>query len=170
MSNANYNGKTGQQEKGNETSNALLSGSNITKKFDGLVAVDDVSFSLMEGHIYGLIGPNGAGKSTLFNVVTGYHSPTNGTIMFKGTKITKEPPEAVNEIGIGRTFQLVRLFQGMSVYENVKVGAYFGQNEEVEKETRQSLEQVGLWDQRNKDADSLPLAAQKKVEISRSLA
>jgi branched-chain amino acid transport system ATP-binding protein len=150
--------------------NTLLRGENLTKKFDGLVAVDGISFELEPGRIYGLIGPNGAGKSTLFNLITGYNEPTEGTARFQEKDITSFDPEDVNKIGIGRTFQLVRPFRGMTVYENTKAGAYFGQDGDISSITEQSLRQVGLWESREKNATTIPLASQKKLEIARSLA
>lgn len=153
------------------TTRALLQGEGLTKKFDGLVAVDDVSFKLESGYIYGLIGPNGAGKSTLFNLITGYNDPTEGVAKFQEKDITAFDPEDVNEVGIGRTFQLVRPFRGMTVYENTKTGAYFGRSDDdIDSITEKVLHQVGLWESREKNATTIPLASQKKLEIARSLA
>jgi branched-chain amino acid transport system ATP-binding protein len=152
------------------TTSTLLQGENLTKEFDGLVAVDDISFELESGYIYGLIGPNGAGKSTLFNLITGYNDPTEGAARFQEKDITSFDPEDINEIGIGRTFQLVRPFRGMTVYENTKTGAYFGRDDDVDSITEKVLHQVGLWESREKNATTIPLASQKKLEIARSLA
>lgn len=161
-----------QATKDNKTSTdcIVLQGDGLLKEFDGLVAVDNISFELEEGRIYGLIGPNGAGKSTLFNLITGYNDPTEGTVQFRNTDITSFDPEEVNGIGIGRTFQLVRPFRGMTVYENTKAGAYFGRSDDIDSITEQALRQVGLWDSCRKNATTLPLANQKKLEIARSLA
>ena len=94
----------------------------LTKAFVGLVANDDISFTIEAGEIVGLIGPNGAGKTTLFNCLAGFHRPTRGRIRFDGRDITGKPPEAVARLGIARTFQIVRIFRGMTTLENVLVG------------------------------------------------
>src|SRR6187551_230816 len=96
----------------------------LRKEFGGLVAVDDVDFAIPQGSIVSLIGPNGAGKTTFFNMLTGVYKPTAGQIVFDGTDVTGKPPHAITQLGIGRTFQNIRLFQHMTALENVLVGMH----------------------------------------------
>ena len=105
---------------------ALLEVRGISKRFGGLLAVGDVSFTLQEGEILGLIGPNGAGKTTLFNLVNGVYKSDTGSIIFSGKNITRSSPDQVVHLGLARTHQIVRPLNGMSVLENVTVGACFG--------------------------------------------
>ena len=102
----------------------LLVASGIRKEFGGLVAVNDVDFAIPQGSIVSLIGPNGAGKTTFFNMLTGVYKPTAGQIVFDGTDVTGKPPHAITQLGIGRTFQNIRLFQQMTALENVLVGMH----------------------------------------------
>ncbi len=102
----------------------LLSTRNIVRRFGGLVAIDDVSFDLMRGQTTGLIGPNGAGKSTMFDMITGVRPPSSGEIHFLGRRVTHQPAHARSPMGMARTFQIVRLFKGMSVLENVLLGLH----------------------------------------------
>jgi branched-chain amino acid transport system ATP-binding protein len=103
---------------------SLLKLKNLTKSFGGLVAVNDVSFDIEEGGIVGLIGPNGAGKTTVFNLITGNHRPDSGEVIFNTTRITGMPTHRIVSLGIGRTFQTIRLFQNMTVLENVLAGRH----------------------------------------------
>jgi ABC-type branched-subunit amino acid transport system ATPase component len=152
-------------------SDVILDGRNVTKEFDGLVAVDDVDFQLERGHIYSLIGPNGAGKTTLFNLITGYLDPTEGEIKFEGTDITMTDPADVNDLGIARTFQLVQPFEGMSVYDNVRVGALFGADDvDPDEATRDALELTNLWAQRDEQSRNLPIEGTKLLEIAKAVA
>src|SRR2546423_3777747 len=96
----------------------------LRKEFGGLVAVDSVDFTIEEHAVVSLIGPNGAGKTTFFNMITGVYKPTAGSVVFDGHDVTAKPPHAITERGIGRTFQNIRLFQQMSVLENVLVGMH----------------------------------------------
>ncbi|MFB6133061.1 MAG: ABC transporter ATP-binding protein [Halanaeroarchaeum sp.] len=150
----------------------LLEGRNVTKNFDGLVAVDHVNFEIERGKIYSLIGPNGAGKTTLFNLVTGYFELTEGSIGFQNEDITGLDPSEVNRRGIARTFQLVQPFEGMTVYDNVKVGALFGGNEsrDVETATEEALKLTHLWDRRDEKSQGLPIAGTKLLEIAKAIA
>ncbi|MFB6152695.1 MAG: ABC transporter ATP-binding protein [Halodesulfurarchaeum sp.] len=149
----------------------MLAGTDVTKEFDGLVAVDHVDFEIEEGRIYSLIGPNGAGKTTLFNLVTGYHEVTEGQITFEGTDITDLDPMEVNRLGIARTFQLVQPFEGMTVYDNVKVGALFGSGtDDPDAATRRALELTDLWDRREETSQGLPIAGTKLLEIAKAVA
>jgi branched-chain amino acid transport system ATP-binding protein len=102
----------------------LLVASDVRKEFGGLVAVNDVDFVIPQGSIVSLIGPNGAGKTTFFNMLTGVYKPTAGRIVFDGTDLTGKPPHAITQLGIGRTFQNIRLFQQMTALENVLVGMH----------------------------------------------
>jgi branched-chain amino acid transport system ATP-binding protein len=102
----------------------ILVAEQVRKEFGGLVAVNDVDFTIPEGSIISLIGPNGAGKTTFFNMLTGVYKPTGGRIVFAGEDVTGKPPHAITERGIGRTFQNIRLFQNMTARENVMVGMH----------------------------------------------
>ena len=102
----------------------ILVADGLRKEFGGLVAVNDVSFTVPRGKVISLIGPNGAGKTTFFNMLTGVYKPTGGTITLLGEDVTGKPPHAITERGIGRTFQNIRLFQNMSALENVLVGMH----------------------------------------------
>lgn len=154
----------------------LLKVSNLTKSFDGLVAVDDVSFEIKEDELVGLIGPNGAGKTTLFNTMTGVLDAEPGSsIQFKGVDILELEPEEITHHGLVRTFQIVRVFDEMSVYENVLTGATFGssskvETEEAERRAEDALAFVGLTDVREIDAGTLTLAQKKQLELARALA
>ena len=106
--------------------NALLEVRHATRRFAGLVAVNDVSFTLAPGEILGLIGPNGAGKTTLISLISGTLPPSQGDVLFQGEPITKMPAYRRARLGIGRTFQIMRPFPGLSVLDNVAVGALFG--------------------------------------------
>src|SRR3989440_11916296 len=96
----------------------------LRKEFGGLVAVNNIDFTIPEGAIVSLIGPNGAGKTTFFNMLTGVYKPTTGRIIFDGTDVTGKPPHAITQLGVGRTFQNIRLFQHMTSLENVLVGMH----------------------------------------------
>jgi len=103
---------------------ALLVAEKVRKEFGGLVASDDVDFVVPQGAIVALIGPNGAGKTTFFNQITGVYVPTSGSIVFDGTEVAGKPPHAIVELGVGRTFQNIRLFAQMTALENVLVGMH----------------------------------------------
>jgi branched-chain amino acid transport system ATP-binding protein len=153
---------------------ALLEVSGVTKRFGGLVAVSDVSFTLAEGEILGLIGPNGAGKTTLFNMVNGVYKLNKGKISFAGQDITNLPPNEVVHLGIARTHQIVKPLYGMTVVENVTVGACFGRDylklKPARKVARDVLERVGLADRANTSVRSLTIAGKKRLEVARALA
>jgi branched-chain amino acid transport system ATP-binding protein len=146
----------------------------LTKFFGGLQALDNVSFKINEGEIVGLIGPNGAGKTTLFNLITGFYSPTSGTIKFKDKDITGLSPQRICKMGIGRTFQTPRLFYSMTVFQNVKVGALFGGRGKLkagaDEWCLQILKMLGLYDKRDRNADKLTLAERRRLELARALA
>jgi len=153
---------------------ALLDVSRVTKRFGGLVAVSDVSFTLVEGEILGLIGPNGAGKTTLFNMVNGVYKLDKGTISFAGQDITNRPPNEVVHLGVARTHQIVKPLYGMTVLENVTVGACFGRDylklKPARKVAIEVLERVGLADRADTPARSLTIAGKKRLEVARALA
>jgi branched-chain amino acid transport system ATP-binding protein len=153
-------------------SDALLQVESVTKTFGGLHAVQQVSFNMAQGRIVGLIGPNGAGKTTLFNVISGYYAPNVGRIMFKGRDISGMPPYKLAAIGIGRTFQVVKPFPGLTVLENVMIAALcrYPQKKQAEKHAWQILEQTGLADRSSLQASSLTLAGRKRLEVGKALA
>jgi branched-chain amino acid transport system ATP-binding protein len=144
----------------------------VSKAFGGLMAVSGVSFSVGRGEIVGLIGPNGAGKTTLFNVVSGYYTPTRGKVVFDGKDVTGRPPYALAARGIGRTFQVVKPFPGLSVLENVLVAALLKHPRRADAEAHawKVLEVTGLGDRAQEAASSLTLAGRKRLEISKALA
>ena len=155
------------------------------KTFGGLVAVNKLSFAIQRGEILGLIGPNGAGKSTMFNLISGALEPTSGDIVFDGESIAGWLPYEIARRGIGRTFQHVKLVPGMSVLDNVALGAYvrgsagvfaaaFGLDRAEETRTKaeaaRAIARVGLVPHVHDPAGSLPLGKQRIVEIARALA
>ncbi|MBO8142794.1 MAG: ABC transporter ATP-binding protein [Firmicutes bacterium] len=150
----------------------LLEAKRIVKRFGGLVANDGVDLSVDEGEIIGLIGPNGAGKTTLFNCITGFLRPEAGTIVFDGTDITGWPPHRVTRRGIARTFQLVRNMDGLTIEENVMIGALARTNhpDEARRVARSVLELVGLDRAAHRYPGEMPLAVQKQMELARALA
>jgi branched-chain amino acid transport system ATP-binding protein len=165
----------------------VLVASSLRKEFGGLVAVNDVSFSVPRGKVISLIGPNGAGKTTFFNMLTGVYKPTGGSITFLGEDVTGKPPHAITQRGIGRTFQNIRLFQNMSALENVLVGMHgrlranlfnsilrtpFVKREEKEARERalELLEYTGLRRKALETAKNLPYGDQRRLEVARALA
>jgi len=150
----------------------LLQVNAVTKCFGGLTAVNDVSFQVRTGEIIGLIGPNGAGKTTLFNVISGYYAPTSGSVVFKGRDISGKPPYDLAGIGIGRTFQVVKPFAGLTVLENVVIASFlrYPKKADAVKHAWQILESMGLADRAHVSAAALTLAGRKRLEISKALA
>ena len=153
---------------------ALLSIRNVTRRFGGIVAVDDVSLDVEQGSIVGLIGPNGAGKTTLFNVVTRLYRPDSGSLDLDGESLLRTPPHRVVRRGIARTFQNVELFRTMTVLENVLVGAHTRtrpfRRSDVERRVREVLDYVGIADVAERPVAALPFGTQKRVELARALA
>ncbi len=151
---------------------ALLEVANVSKNFSGLRAVSDVTFAVPRGVIFAVIGPNGAGKTTLFNMIAGVFRPNAGTIVFDGERIDGEPPEQVCRRGIGRTFQLVRPFSGLSVEDNVMVGALHRRHDvtAARAHARDVLARLDLFDKREQPAGSLTLPDRKRLEVARALA
>ncbi|MFB3916635.1 MAG: ABC transporter ATP-binding protein [Terriglobales bacterium] len=152
----------------------ILEVQSVSKRFGGLLAVADVTFSINEGEILGLIGPNGAGKTTLFNVVNGVYKPSQGKIRFNGTDITGLSPDKIVHMGVARTHQIVKPLNAMSVLDNVTVGACFGREylglTAAREVAREVLERVGMADRSQTLARSLTISAKKRLEIARALA
>jgi branched-chain amino acid transport system ATP-binding protein len=150
----------------------VLTVSNISKSFRGLRAVQDVSFAVPAGEIVGLIGPNGAGKTTIFNMIAGVFTPDAGKIRFIDREIERLRPDQICAAGIGRTFQIVKPFAGLSVLDNVLVGALL--REKAPRSARalslQILEKLGLGTKRDQPAASLTLPDRKRLEVARALA
>ncbi len=151
---------------------ALLEVQNITKKFGGLVAVRDLNLTVEKGEIVALIGPNGAGKTTAFNVIAGYYKPDAGTVMYDGRDITRLLPHQICDLGLVRTFQVVRPFRGINVLDNVMVGAYArtANSKVAETKAHEVLEFLGMSHQDQQMASGLPIAGRKRLEIARALA
>jgi len=151
---------------------ALLEVQNIVKRFGGLVAVSDFSLSLDEGKIVALIGPNGAGKTTAFNVIAGYYKADEGKVLFHGRNITNKRPDQICALGLVRTFQVVRPFRGISVLENVMVGAYARTNDTnaARAKAHEVLDILGMSHISDQMASGLPIAGRKRLEIARALA
>jgi branched-chain amino acid transport system ATP-binding protein len=164
----------------------LVVAEHVRKEFGGLVATDDIDFTIPRGAVVSLIGPNGAGKTTFFNMLTGVYKPTSGTIIFDGEDVTGLPPHAITERGIGRTFQNIRLFQNMTALENVLVGMHSRlkggilgsifrtpkirrEEKEARERARELLRYCGL---RNKDDEisrNLSYGDQRRLEVARAL-
>jgi len=153
---------------------ALLEVQNVTKSFGGLNAVDNVSFSVERGELIGLIGANGAGKTTLFSVIAGNLKPTSGDIRLDGQSIANLPPFRVSQLGIARTFQIVRPFLAMTVEENVEIAALFGRAQQGGVQARLKAEEiikaVGLASLKARRASELTLGAHKRLEVARAIA
>jgi branched-chain amino acid transport system ATP-binding protein len=155
---------------------AILEVRNATRRFAGLVAVGDVSFSLAPGEILGLIGPNGAGKTTLISLISGTLAPSDGEILFQGERVTDVPAFRRARLGIGRTFQIMRPFPGLSVLDNVAVGALFGRGGgqpalgKAREQARECLEFVGLGKFVDQRADELGGPGRKRLELAKALA
>ncbi len=165
---------------------SLLEVRGLTKRFGGLLAVDDYRLDLPRGEIYGLIGPNGAGKTTVFNLITGYIKPDGGSVRFEGTDITGLPPNRVSELGIARTFQNLRIFRRLTVRENLLIGRhksfsyslldtvlmsrrYVEEEDEGGSEVNEVMRELGIHDYAERLAGELPYGIQRLVEIGRSL-
>jgi branched-chain amino acid transport system ATP-binding protein len=153
---------------------ALLSIRDVTRRFGGIVAIDEVSLDVQRGQIVGLIGPNGAGKTTLFNVITRLYKPDSGQLELDGKSLLRTPPHRVVRRGIARTFQNVELFKTMSVLDNVLVGAHtstrpFG-GTSGDARALEILDYVGIADVARRPAAGLPFGTLKRVELARALA
>lgn len=153
---------------------ALLHVSDITKRFGGLTAVDEVSFSIAKGEVVGLLGPNGSGKTTVLNIVSGLLPATRGTVRLRNDILTGLSPNRITLKGVARTFQLVRILPSLTVAENVIAALAFGRSRlwgaEARKEALAQLEQVGLADRADETAERLTYIDQKRMELARALA
>jgi branched-chain amino acid transport system ATP-binding protein len=165
----------------------LLVAEKVRKEFGGLVATDDIDFTIPRGSIVALIGPNGAGKTTFFNQITGVYVPTSGSIVFEGTEVVGKPPHAIVELGVGRTFQNIRLFAQMTAIENVLVGMHCRlkggilgavirtprvrrEEKEARDRARELLTYCGLPKRHEEYAGTLPYGDQRRLEVARALA
>ena len=170
-----------------ETTPPILSIRSVTKRFGGLVAVNDASFDVQKGEVFALIGPNGAGKTTLFNCITGLFPPTEGEVVFEGRDIAGSRPHRAAQLGIARTFQNIRLFEYMSVLDNVRVGEHvrmraklwdalfktpLARREEAEttEKAMELLKFVGVDRHAHGYARNLAYGQQRRLEIARALA
>jgi branched-chain amino acid transport system ATP-binding protein len=154
----------------------ILKGEKLTKEFGGLRANSEVDFELHKGEILGLIGPNGAGKTTLVNMISGNISITSGDIFYKGKSIKGLKPYQIGRMGMARTYQIVKPFPGMTVLENISVGAMFGakgskrNTKEALEIAEEVIEFVGLTKYKEDKADVLNVASRKRLEIAKALA
>jgi branched-chain amino acid transport system ATP-binding protein len=151
---------------------SIFETSHLTKAFGGLIAVNDLSFQVKEGHIFGLIGPNGSGKTTVFNLINGYYPITSGTIFFKGKELNGLPTWKICKLGIGRTFQIVKPLRRMTVLENVMASAFnkTARQEAAREKAMQVLEFCELTKRRDYPAKGLTIGDRKRLEIARALA
>ena len=166
---------------------AMLDVKNLSISFGGLKAVDDFSITIEKGQLYGLIGPNGAGKTTIFNLLTGVYKPDGGRILLDGKDITGHKAIQINQAGIARTFQNIRLFKELSVLDNVKVGlhnhhkystlsgilrlpSYYRVEKEMDERAMELLKVFDLDKEFDYKASNLPYGKQRKLEIARALA
>ncbi|WP_028305756.1 ABC transporter ATP-binding protein [Deinococcus ficus] len=167
------------------TGPVVLEARNMTRRFGGLVAVNNVSFDVHEGEIFGLIGPNGAGKTTLFNLMTGLTPPSGGTLSYRGQTVTGLAPHRIAGLGLSRTFQNIRLFRGLSALENVKIaqhvrthaglvqgvlGRAHAEERHVERRAWELLDLVGLDGRAGELAANFSYGDQRRLEIARALA
>jgi branched-chain amino acid transport system ATP-binding protein len=168
------------------TSDILLSARNISVRFGGVLAVNDVSFEVRRGEVFTLIGPNGAGKTTVFNLISRIYNPTHGTIEFEGKALTDQPPHRIASLGIARTFQNIELFEHASVLHNLLIGRhthrrtnvfsemfFTGRVRAAEIEAREKVERVidllDLQHHRDSMVAGLPYGVRKVVELARAL-
>ncbi len=150
----------------------MLEVANLTKRFGGLVANDDISFDVAEGEILGLIGPNGAGKSTLFDLIAGSQAPDEGDVRFEGRSLLGLRPDQINRLGIARTFQKLKPFEKMTVEENVMVGImqHTANMSKARDHALETLNFVGLLEKRRAHAGTLSTGQRKRLELARAMA
>jgi branched-chain amino acid transport system ATP-binding protein len=157
-----------------ESVTVLLELKNVSRRFGGLNAVNDVTLTVVEGEVLGLIGPNGAGKTTLINLITAVHPATAGRVVFDGRDITRLRPHQIARLGLARTFQIVQPFPKMTVLENVAAGALFAGNAhslaDALVQAREHLQFTGLALSAEKSAATLTLAQRKRLELAKGLA
>ncbi|MGF9712444.1 ABC transporter ATP-binding protein [Paenibacillus naphthalenovorans] len=153
-------------------SQPILEVNHLSKRFRGLLAVNDLSFHVNKGEILGVIGPNGAGKSTTFNLITGVYSPDTGEVKLNGQNITGLFPNEICKKGLSRTFQVTRPFGDMTVLQNVMVGAFLNtpNPRRAEQQALEMVEFVGLGDKKHAVARTLSIIDQRRLEFARSLA
>lgn len=151
---------------------ALFEIKGISKHFEGLAAVSDLSFNAEMGEIVGLIGPNGAGKTTVFNLVTGFYRPENGNILFQGKELVGQPPHKICKIGLVRTFQIVRPFSDISTFRNVRIGVFnrVKDMKQASEEAERILEEIGLTAKKDQLAGNLTIPDRKRLELAKALA
>jgi branched-chain amino acid transport system ATP-binding protein len=174
-------------EQNASTDGKLLVAQDVRKEFGGLIAVNDLTFTIPNRSIVSLIGPNGAGKTTFFNMLTGLYKPTDGVIVFDGHDVTDKPPHAITKLGVGRTFQNIRLFPQMTALENVLVGMHSRlkggiigsvlslprvrrEEREATERARELLRFAGLRNVDDELAESLAYGDQRRLEVARALA
>jgi ABC-type branched-subunit amino acid transport system ATPase component len=150
----------------------ILNVGNVSKSFGGLRAVREVGFDLHEGEILGVIGPNGAGKTTLFNIIAGAIHADSGSVTFDGQRTEAMRPHEIAKLGLVRTFQVVKPFSGLTVHENVLVGAFLKRQDpmEAEAQAREMMRITGLTPFADRPAQGLTLAIRKRLELARALA
>jgi branched-chain amino acid transport system ATP-binding protein len=150
----------------------LLEVKEVTRRFGGLVAVDSLSFNVRAGETVSIIGPNGAGKTTVFNLITGFQRPSEGQIIFDGVNLAGKKPYRIALAGVGRTFQVVKPLRGLTVFENILVGAFArtGDREEARSIAEDVIEFTDLTTVADAKADGLPIGLRKRLELARSLA
>lgn len=165
---------------------SLLKITDLVQRFGGLTAVSGYQADIKEGSLNGLIGPNGAGKTTIFNLISGFYLPTEGTIEFDGTLVNGKKPHQVTALGIGRTFQNIRLWHDMTVLDNIMLSQhyhlkyslasaffrtrqYYKREQEIKKEALELLDIFGLKDKADEFPKNLPYGTQRRVEIARAL-
>jgi len=150
----------------------LLRVENVSKRFGGLLAVNDASFTAVAGRITALIGPNGAGKTTLFSIISGFLPPSAGRIVYDGAGITGEPPHKLAKRGIARTFQIVQPFAGLTVRENIAIGSHLSRpaRDDALEAAGEVARAVDLGAQLDRSAATLTVAGRKRLELARALA
>jgi branched-chain amino acid transport system ATP-binding protein len=153
---------------------SVLTLKGISQEFGGLRALDSIDLEIRAGEIFGIIGPNGAGKTTLFNIITGIYYATEGDYFFNNQLMKRVPPYRAARMGIARTYQNIRLFNKLSVLDNVRVGlrlpAAKKEEQTIKERSLHLLEMVGLYEKRGEYADNLAYGEQRKLEIARALA
>lgn len=150
----------------------LLSVRNLSKRFGGVAANQNITFDVVEGELVGIIGPNGAGKTTLFDQISGFRRPDSGQVVFGGDDITGSRPDRICAAGVARTFQIVRVFPELTVLQNVVIGALHRHKDvkDAERVAHAILERVGLDQRADALGKELPLAGRKRIQLGRALA